>query len=115
MRLLPWRTLPIDVRAEVKRYRRDLVVLLREPGSGVRAPEPPTPPSPPTVPTTPTLSPADYHRFGISVVRGIPTHPLGDQYAADVIAGRIPRQHAEQAEQAADRMALGLMRAARRR
>jgi hypothetical protein len=41
----------------------------------------------------------------------VPTHALGDAYADDVIAGRIPRARAEETQRETEQAARGLSRA----
>ncbi|MBS1819292.1 MAG: hypothetical protein JSU08_15260 [Acidobacteria bacterium] len=92
-----WRNLSADDRHAVNHQRTALVALLTQ----EQRPESRTPP----------MSPSEYDRYGIYIVNGVPTHPLGDQHAADIIAGRISRSEALELEEQAERSARGLANA----
>jgi hypothetical protein len=101
LRVKGWRNLTAEDQQAVNQHRQALLALLR----AEQEREPRTPP----------IAPSEYHRFGIYIVHGVPTHALGDEYAADVIAGRIPRPQAEEAERQKERAARELSRAYLRR
>jgi hypothetical protein len=94
MRVKGWRNLTADDQQAVNQQRAALLALLTQ----EQQPEPRTPP----------LAKHEYARYGIYTVNGVPTHALGDAYAADVIAGRVSRAHALELEEQAERSARGL-------
>lgn len=98
LRVKGWRNLTADDRRAVNEQRAALLALLTAEQH--------------TEPRTPPLAKHEYARFGIYTANGVPTHALGDQFAADVIAGRISRSDAEQMQRQATRDGRG-MRAAK--
>ncbi|MBS1818509.1 MAG: hypothetical protein JSU08_11300 [Acidobacteria bacterium] len=93
-----WRTLPREDRAVIERHRSALIVLVAAEQQNAAS----TPPAPPE-PARPAIAPAEYGSLGLYVLNGVVTHALGDQFAADVIAGRISRSEALDMQQTAER------------
>jgi hypothetical protein len=97
LRVRGWSNLPADDRQVVNDRRAELLALLRaEQESPARQP---------------AITPRDYAALGLMTVNGVVTHPLGDQHAADILAGRISRSAAEEMQQQAERSARGLAHA----
>src|SRR5690349_23426088 len=94
LRVKGWRNLTADDQQAVNQQRQALLDLLRAEQE----------PSFRQIPITPR----DYAALGLTVVNGVVTHPLGDQHAADILAGRISRSAAEAMQQQAERSAHGL-------
>lgn len=100
LRVKGWRNLsPADQQA-LNQQRAALLALLTAEQSANRPPD------------VPRITPADYRALGLTVVNGIVSHSLGDDVAADVIAGRISRSDALEMHRQATRDGRG-MRAAK--
>jgi hypothetical protein len=98
LRIEPWKSLPLEIRAAVREHRDDLRTLLQAERRKVSK-------------DTSAIGPTEYAAFGLYVVDGVVTHALGDHVAADILAGRISRARAEEMQQQAERSADGLANA----
>jgi hypothetical protein len=84
-------------RAELKDYAcGDLPAPLSD------APQPPPRPRLSPAVTKSTVPESDYPALGLSVVRGIVTHPLGDEFAQRILSGDVPQDEARAMKRRAD-------------
>jgi hypothetical protein len=87
LRIEPASAVPSDLADAARQQKDALVAELRRP----------------TTQAAPAVTPADYPSLGLYVLNGVVTHALGDQFAADVIAGRVSRATALEMQQTAER------------
>ena len=91
---MPWTRLTEEERAAVRAMRYDLKELVSSPPPPPKRSEAPVPPSPP---------PPDYAALGLYRKNNTWTHTLGDEHAARILSGEIPRTKALADERARQR------------
>jgi hypothetical protein len=89
----PRGTIKTEEHAVFREHPAALAALIR--GDAPAEPEPPKPAPQPVIPES------DYPMLGLYRSNGVITHALGDKVAADILAGRIPREDAVEMEQRA--------------
>jgi hypothetical protein len=94
VRVQPWRELTPDEKLAVRRHKAAIRALVDGRDYSTPRPAPPAPR---------VAIPEGYSALGISVVNGVATHPLGDEHAAKILSGEVPRDEALRAEAIARR------------
>jgi hypothetical protein len=94
-----WRALPRDLRLALREHKPAVIALLRDEAAQAKRL---------------AIPEAAYASLGLVRRRGVWTHALGDQYAADILSGKVSRAEATAGEQRADRQLREMVHTVRR-